>query len=153
MLSWIAAVVFADKDVTARQLRQRHTRLNLDALTRMTIHLIILRAGDLAPRRRPHKFRFWKHGRDLRRRHFMRSFIGSRLRRAFRHRDLATRIATLIAALRNLDAYTHLVQRRITRLWGIAPTPDSAQALLRAPVTHVRGGLGEGGSPAFANTS
>jgi hypothetical protein len=142
MLSWIAAVLFAEKGVTARQARQRYRRVSLDGLTRMVIHLIIVRAGDLAPRR-PRKLRFWKHGRAVRRRHFMRSVAGSRLRRALRHKDPAARIVKLIAALRNLDAYTQLLPGRLTRLWAITATPPQAEILHGAPAP----------APGFANSS
>jgi hypothetical protein len=135
MLSWIAAVLFAGKEITHRQLRQRY-RVSVESLTRMVIHLILLRARELSGLR-PRKLRFWKHGRDLRTRHLIRSVVGSKLRRALKHKDPAMRIARLIGALHNLDAYAqHLAQRfrrRLTRLWAIVPAPTFAALLLGPP--------------------
>lgn len=138
MLTWVEAVLFGNGNVTWRQLHQRCERLSLHGLARMVLYLIILRASDIAGRRR-RKLRFWKYGRDLRRSHLMRSLVGSKLRRALKHRDLATRIAKLIAALRNLDAHARplaqRMRRRLTRLWAITPTASPAEALVASPAS------------------
>jgi hypothetical protein len=132
MLSWIAAVLFAEREITHRQLRQRR-RASIDGLRRVVINLILLRARELSGLR-PRKLRFWKHGRDLRTRHLIRSLVGSKLRRALKHKDPAMRIARLIGALRNLDAYAqHLalrMRRRLTRLWAITPAPTFVAPLV-----------------------
>jgi hypothetical protein len=134
MLMWIGALLFAAPQVSARQFAQRHRRLSLDGLTRLVINLMLVRAGELARRRVPRRFRFHARGRDLKRRHYMRSLVGSRLRRVLKPKNIAARIANLIAVLRDLDSYARqLGQRRPTRLWPIALTPETAALVLAAP--------------------
>jgi hypothetical protein len=134
MLRWIAAVLFAAKPVTARQLRARHGRVSLERLTRLAVQLLIIRASELKPHRRA-RLRFFRQGRDLRRRHFIRSFLGARLRRALKPKHLAARIDALIRVLRHLDRYARqLAKRRITRLWGVTPAPAPAAAIPSAPI-------------------
>lgn len=134
MLRWIAAVLFAGRTVTARQFETRRERLSLHGLTRLVIQLLIVRSGELArPRRR--RLRFFRNGRELKRRHFIRSFLGARLRRVLKPRGIAARIDALIRVLRDLDLYARqLARRRITRLWSIAPAPMPAAAILSAPI-------------------
>jgi hypothetical protein len=145
MLAWIAAVLLADKPSPARQLRQRGD-ISIESLTRLTMRLMIVRAAELSGYRR-RKPRFWRHGRDLRRRHLIRSMLGGNLRRALKHRDLATRIARVISVLRNLDAYARLLAKRmrnrLTRLFAIIAAPTRA---IPAPETHAL-------TPAFADSS
>jgi len=128
MLSWIAAVLFGGKCVTVRHMRQRYARVSIERLTRLAIHLIIIRAGELAPVRSG-KLRYWRYGRHLVAPHFFRSLVGSKLRRVLKHKDPATRVANLIAALRNLDSAARQLasrmQRRLTRLWAIKPARHS----------------------------
>jgi len=134
MLSWIAAVLFAGKHLTARQLRQRHRRVSIDGLARLITQLIIVRAGELGRWRRHGRLRFWRRGCDLRRRHYIRSLLGSRLRRALNHKNLAARLAQLIHVLRHLDVFARqLSRRRLTRLWSIAPAPTPAAPIFGAP--------------------
>lgn len=120
MLSWIAAILSADRFVTARHQRQRFD-LSLPWLTSLVSKLLIVRAAQLARLRRPKRIRYWRHGRDLHRPHILRSVLGARLRRALRHKDIRTWIANLIAVLRNLDAQAAPLARRLrrglTRLW------------------------------------
>jgi hypothetical protein len=143
MLRWIAAVLFAAKPVTARQLRARHGRVSLERLTRLVVQLLIIRASELKPRRRA-RLRFFRHGRDLRRRHFIRSLLGARLRRAVKPKHLAARIEALISVLRRLDTYARqLAKRRITRLWCIKPASTSAALIPATPAPTL----------AFANSS
>jgi hypothetical protein len=132
MLRWIAAV-FAGAPVTARQVRARHRRVSLDGLTRLVIQLLIVRSAELA-RRNCRRLRFFRHGRDLKRRHFIRSLLGARLRRALKPKTLAARIDALIRVLRDLDHYARqLAKRRLTRLWGVKPAHTPAM-LLSAPM-------------------
>jgi hypothetical protein len=144
MLTWIASV-FAGKTITARHAHQRGD-ISRDWITRMVMQLAVIRAGELARlrRRRP---TFFKRGRDLRRRHLLRSVIGSCLRRKLKHKDIATRIAMLIAALRDLDTIARplaqRMRRHLTRLWAIAATPLPADSILGAPAPP----------PALANSS
>jgi hypothetical protein len=138
MLTWLAAVLFAGREITVRQLSQRHRRMSLDGLTRMTIELMVVRAAELARRRR-RKRNFWRYGRDLTPRHLIRSLVGSRLRRVLKPRDVAARIAILTEVLRNLDAFAQLLAKRmrrgLTRLWPIIAAPSAAPPLatLAAP--------------------
>jgi len=128
MLSWIAAVLFAGRDVAARHMRQRYARVSIERVTRLVINLLLIRAHELAPVR-PGKPRYWRHGRHLVARHFIRSLIGSKLRRALKPKDPATRVANLIAALRNLDSAAHQLaarmKRRLTRLLAVKPARHS----------------------------
>jgi hypothetical protein len=138
MLTWIAAALFAGGHISHRQLRQRHRRVSLDGLTRMVINLMIIRAAELGNWRRSKRLRFFKHGRDLKRRHYIRSLLGSRLRRVLRHKDVTTRIATLIAVLRTLDTFARqLSRRRITRLWAIKTAPAPADPIFGAPASSL----------------
>lgn len=138
MLTWIAAVLFAAKETTVRQLRQRHRRMSLDGLTRMTIELMICRAAELARLRR-RKRNCWRYGRDLTPRHLFRSLAGSRLRRVLKPRSVHERIAALVNALRNLDAFARQLaarmRRGLTRLWPIiaAPVASAPVVALAAP--------------------
>jgi len=120
LLSWIAAIISADRIVTARHQRQRFD-ISLPWLTSFVAKLLIARAGQLARRRAPKRFIFWRHGRDLHRPHIIRSALGARLRRKLRHKDARAWIANLIAILRDLDAHSaslaHRLRRGLTRLW------------------------------------
>jgi hypothetical protein len=133
MLSWVAAVLCGARDVTVRQLRQRYARVSIERLTRLIVNLLLIRARELAPIRKG-KPRYWRRGRHLVARHFIRSLIGSKLRRVLKHKDLATRVANLIAVLRNLDAAARQLaarmKRRLTRLLPIKPAPMPADALI-----------------------
>jgi hypothetical protein len=143
-LTWIASWL-AGAMPTCRQLRQRGG-VSIDRLATMVKRLILIRAAEIAGLRRK-RLRFFKHGRDLRRRHFMRSVLGSKLRRALRHRDPIARIAILIDALTHLDAWATRFAKRLRcgfmRLWSRAPAPMTAEALLGAPAP----------SPACADSS
>lgn len=136
MLSWIAAVLFADGAVSRRHIRQRFN-ISLDRLTRRVRNLLIIRAAQLARRREPKRLRYWRRGRDLRRAHFLRSAFGGHLRRTLKHKDIATRIARLIAVLRNLDAYAAQLAKRLrrglTRLWPRMVEPAFAPLRLGPP--------------------
>ncbi len=142
MLNWITAVLFAGRTITPRHLRQRAERTSLDHLTRTTIHLLIVRSAELRGRRPSARRAFFKRGRDLRRRHLIRSLLGARLRRVLSYKgDPLARIQNLTRVLRRLDDYARLLFRRpLTRLFPIpaaaAPrlcpacdTPQAAPAL------------------------
>jgi len=136
MLSWLWAVLFGNLTPSLRQLAQRIEAFSLDNLARLVRDLLIVRALHIAgPPPRRGRLHYWRYGRSLRRRHFVRSLLGAKLRRQFRHKDLATRIAQLIALLRHLD--THAAQlarrmRRLYRIWRTTP-PIAPCALLLAP--------------------
>jgi hypothetical protein len=138
VLTWTAAILSNTRDVSARHQRQRFD-LSLPWLTRIVGELLIVRAGRLARLRRNKPIRYWRRGRDLRRRHLMRSILGSRLRRALRHKHTVTWIANLIAVLRNLD--THAAQlaqrlrRGLTRLWRICAPIAQIIAQYGAPAS------------------
>jgi hypothetical protein len=134
MLTWIAAVL-AGKPTSARHRHQRGD-IPFEYLTRMVIHLALVRAGEIA-RLRWRKLVFFRRGRDLHRRHLLRSVVGSRLRRILRHGDIAQRIATLIAILRDLDTLAQPLAKRLrnkfTRLFAILMRPMSGDAVLGTP--------------------
>jgi hypothetical protein len=134
MLRWIAAVLFAGKPVTAHQVRARHGRVSLDGLTRLVVQLLIIRSAEFMQRKRK-PLRFFRHGRDLKRRHYIRSLLGARLRRALKPKSIAARIDALIRVLRDLDLYARqLMKRRLTRLWSVKPAPTQAASILSTPV-------------------
>ena len=137
MLQWIAAIVFSDRQVSVRHIKQRVDAICLHALTRLVGNLIIARALLIVrPRRRP--INFWRYGRNLHCAHFRRSLFGAKFRRALNDKDLARHIAKLIAALRNLDAYgrrlAHCIRHRRRRLWRTRPAIAPATPIFSAPV-------------------
>lgn len=125
MLVWVASV-FAGKPVSPRHRRLRGDMCLCD-LRRMVLQLIVIRAGELL-RTRSRSVTLFQRGRHLCRRHFLRSVIGSRLRRRLRHKNPATCVAILIGVLRDLDSFARplaqRVRRSLTRLFpliSIAP--------------------------------
>lgn len=134
MLAWIASVVAGMKP-RRRHLDQRGD-ISLDWLAGLAKRLILIRAADMIAAR-PRRPDFFKHGRDLHRRHFMRSAFGSALRRALKHRDPVQRIVILISAVTHLDAwaarFTKRLHRGFSRLWAIAPAPTPAALILGPP--------------------
>lgn len=146
MLSWLAAVLLGYTRVSTRQMRQR-SGATLPALTELTMRLLVIRAGELIRMRPAAKPRYWRFGRDLRRRHLLRSAIGSALRRTLRHRDVLMRIASVVAVLRDLDTYARLFAKRmrggLTRLYAIIAAPAPASVILDAPAL----------TPAFPDSS
>ena len=133
MLAWVHAVFFNDRIMSRRQLRKRGCFLSLDGLARMVTRLILIRAAELLGPRQPRKRMVRVRGEDLRRRHLVRSVIGSRLRRAFKHRDVRERVAILIAALKTLDLwaarFAKRLARRVTKLWAILSSAGATEAL------------------------
>ena len=147
VLHWIAAMLFSDRRVSSRHIAQRLSFISLPWLTRRVSQLLIVRAAQLAGRRRRRRIVFWRHGRDSRRSHLLRSVLGWKLHRALKHKDGATWIANLIRVLRNLDAYAAPLARRLrrglTRLWRVMPPVAPPVALLGPPAY----------SPALADSS
>ncbi|HYD88415.1 MAG TPA: hypothetical protein VEA80_13145 [Vitreimonas sp.] len=143
MLSWIASVLFAGRKVTPRQLFRRRRSMSLAGLERTTIQLLIIRAVEVARLRMPN----FRRRRPPVRRHYIRSLLGSRLRRMIKRKDVPARIAALIDVLRRLDHYAALLgarmKRRLTRLFPIAPAPMPAAPLCGALAA----------APAYADTS
>lgn len=137
MLSWIAAVLFSGAMPSLRQLRQRRN-VTLGRLKRMTVQLLIIRAGELTrwPMRRRRRH-YVRRGRDIRRSHLFRRMLGAKLRRVFKARTTRARIAALTHILRNLESYARLVARRLTRglrrLWPILAARTPAAPLTEAP--------------------
>ena len=138
MLNWIAAVLFEGRTIRARHMRQREGGACLDYLTRTTISLVIIRSAELLGRRPPLRYTYFERGRDLRRRHLIRSFLGARLRRTLSYKgDPATRIKKLIHVLRRLDDFARLLfRRRLTRLFPriVSPTSLCEPHLANAPI-------------------
>ena len=141
MLAWAASVLFADVAPARRHIRQRYGFLSLDPLERLVRALIIIRAPELTHlRSRPrspaarnaaaHGFR-----RRTSRAAWMRTIVGSRLRKALKHCDPAQRIQRLFAALANIDAYARRylaprAKRRLTRLFPILMSAPPAAAFV-----------------------
>lgn len=145
MLAWFAAVMFEKRGISARHLAQRGD-VSIAMLSRMTISLLIIRASRLLGRRPHGRVLYWRRGRDLRRRHLSRSLLGVKLRRALKHKDLATHISRLVDVLHNLDRYAaQLAQRfrRLRRLWRLVPAIAPSPVMLGAPAL----------SPACVNSS
>lgn len=138
LLSWIAAVLANTHPVSARHQRQRFD-IPLPWLNSLVGQLLIIRAGELARRRRPKRFSYWRHGRDLRLSHLYRSVLGARVRRTLRHKDIRIWIANLIAVLRDLDAHAAPLARRmrrgLTRLARLLAAIAPAAPLLGAPAS------------------
>lgn len=138
VLAWLTAVLFGERDVSVRHLNQRFHHLWLEDLTRTAIAVLLARTLQLLPRPR-HRVNYWKHGRSLRRTHFLRSLLGARLRRYFKHKDLGTRIVRLTDMLRNLDKHAaHLAARvrgGLRRLWRELPPLAPATLILGPPAS------------------
>jgi hypothetical protein len=138
MLMWIASLLMG-REPGSRHLRQRHRTMSLHGLATMVKQLILLRAGDIAGLKRKQRPVFFKHGRDLRSSHLMRSILGAKLRRALHHRDPIARIAILIDALTNIDAWAARFAKRLRcgfmRLWAIPPAPTPDSVLLGPPAS------------------
>ena len=138
VLGWLMSVLFGDADAHGRRLKQRLHHVCLEHLTRTTITLLVARALHFAKVRRRGRLHYWRHGRSLRRAHFMRSFIGARFRRLLTHKDLETRIAQLIAVLRDLDTHARRLMRRLRRLrrlWRDLPKIAPAALILGPPAS------------------
>lgn len=133
LLAWVHAVFYGAHIMSRRRLRQRGCFLSLDGVAYIVARLIVIRAAELIGPRRPRTRHIRDRGVNLKRRHFMRSVIGSRLRRALKHRDVTQRIALLIAALNALDTwaarFADRLRRRVTKLWAIGVTPCVAEPL------------------------
>lgn len=130
VLAWFASVLVTAAPITKRRLN-RFGHVLLNSLARHVRNLIILRSVEiLRPRaRRNQRRNFAPAGfeRRITPRHFLRSLGGSRLRRAFRHKDRATRISILLEALANIDTLARRVGRYLTRLAPIIATAPPHQ--------------------------
>jgi hypothetical protein len=137
MLTWIASLLGGAMPLR-RHLRQRYRKMSLDGIALMIKQLILVRAGEINSRRK-RRLVFSKRGRDLRRRHFMRSIYGAKLRRALKHRDPLARIAILADALKHLEVLAQWFAKRLRcgfmRLWAIVATPGQAAFIPNAPAT------------------
>ncbi|MBC7769728.1 MAG: hypothetical protein H7124_13185 [Phycisphaerales bacterium] len=141
-LVWFAMLMFAAAPPRNRRRLGRFALLSLDDLARLVRNLILARAAQLAgvgrAKRAPcRNYAPSGFSRRLRPRQVARSLAGSRLRRALRHRDRATRISILLAALRDLDAHARNVARKLTRLAPIIalqPPHHAVRTLARLPL-------------------
>jgi hypothetical protein len=137
VLAWMDGAVFGALDVTWRHVSQRADLIWLPGLARVVGGLIVARAVHLARLRQPKRILYWRFGVDRRRPHFRRSVLGSKLRRALRHRDERAWIARLIQVLRNLDSYARQLVQRLrcghTRLWRTWAPVALTTALVGSP--------------------
>lgn len=145
-LLWLARALNFDTPPSRRHVRRYAWLFDLDAIARHIARLIII-AAAATPGLRHRPAPRTLHGRSRARAGFMRSVIGTRLRRALKHRDLTARIALLIDALNRIDAlacaFAKRLRRRFTKLWALVPTPEAAPALAPPPQA----------APATADTS
>lgn len=142
LLAWVAAMLSGARHPKARHMRQRG---DID-LVRLVRSLLVARALNMLRMRLRHRVHTARHGRNLRPRHFIRSFFGANLRRALRHKENLQRVAKLIHVLRNLDAYAAQLLKRfklMRRVWTIAPPIAPCAALHGAPASP----------PAFSDSS
>jgi hypothetical protein len=147
LLHWIAAVFSSNRPAHARHQSQRGD-YSLAQLSNWIGALLIARAAQMLrtqPRRS--RFAYWRRAFNERPTGFNRSLLGSRLRRALKHKDPATHVAQLIAVLRNLDTHAaRLAFRARNRLRRLL------RAMLAiAPATPLPGAPAP--SPALADSS
>lgn len=146
LLSWMSAMLLSDSAVAPRRMSQR--MFSLPWLTDLVGNLLFVRAVELARLRQRKRPVLWRHGRDRRRAHFMRSMLGARLRRRLKHKTARLWAANLIAVVRNLDAHATALARRMrrgfTRLWRTWDQPVALAATMPD---------GPSSSLAFSNTS
>lgn len=124
MLSWVGAVMFANRAIGARHNRQRGD-ITLAHLSRWVGNLIVTRATAIA-RATGKRQHTWRYSRFQRPTAFRRSLLGAKIRRLLKHKDPAAHIAQLITVLRNLDAHAAQLalnaRHRRRRLVRIVPT-------------------------------
>jgi hypothetical protein len=128
LLCWVAAVLAEKRAIGPRHLRQRGG-ISFPRLSRWVGDLLTARALQLLPRIPQRRFLYWRRSFNARPSQFRRSLLGSRLRRALTHKNPATRIAQLIAVLRDLDDYAarlayrirHCLRRVLRGVLTIAP--------------------------------
>jgi hypothetical protein len=152
MLAWVAHALLGESAPHRRRLRQRGGFFSLDRLARFACRLALARAAEIVGlRSRPRAIRNTAPSGFRRRtapRALLRACIGSRLRKALKRGDIATRIRVLRAALSDIDAFARRYAvpralRRLTKLCAIVPIAPSGAALLGAPAP----------SPAVADSS
>jgi hypothetical protein len=141
MLSWIAAVLCEKRSFSARHLRQRGD-MSFPLLSRWVGNLLIAHALHVLPRTPRARFLYWRRTFNARPSQFRRSLLGAKLRRVLTHKDPATRVAQLIAVLRNIEEYAvrlayrirHCLRRVLRGLLTIAPaTPRPAHGACILP--------------------
>jgi hypothetical protein len=143
MLAWLAAVLVGAVRFTDRHERQRARAMPLTRLKRTVEVLIIARARDFTHARQCKRYPRAFRGRRLVLRALVRALIGSRVRRLLKRKGLIERIAALVHALKNIDAYARLLTRRLRRglnrrwpAFSIAPIgPDDRLIPDQAPQT------------------
>ncbi len=148
MLLWVSAALFGAVRFNRRHIKQRYGLLWLGDLERMVCNLTLIRAVELArvplDDRRRHVRRFARPGfRRPRINDCERVIFGSRLRRHLRCADSYTRIARMLDALADLDAFTRRyflkrIQRKLTKLCPVVavrpPAHGFASATAPAPL-------------------
>ena len=145
VLAWIGRMFFTDDaPIRRRHMRSRYRWLDLNYIARVIACLVVARAVDFAPYRPVWKRQLRNHARAGFRRiiahsHVRRTLIGSRLRKALKHPDIAQRFARLAHVLANIDAYARRLAHRLrngrTRACPILPIrPPHAPLRSVAPV-------------------
>lgn len=149
MLNWIALVLCDTAFAGRRRVRQRYRFISLVRLEKLLGALAVTRAAEMAGRlRRPSRSvrnaAPAGFGRRIKRPALMRATLGSCFRKALRAPTLRERIARLIAAFSDLDAFTrrYLLPRalkRLTKLCAIIMRAPPAQSIasIIAPLAPV----------------
>mgnify|MGYP000499719707 CR=1 FL=1 len=149
VLLWMGALMFAPPGAPFNRRRiARYQHMTLGRMANTVARLILIRAAILyAPPRRHRRTSRHFAPNGVRQRatphHLVRSAIGSRIRRALRHRDPGQRLAILLDALVNIDALARKLYRRLTRLRPLIVARPRASAWQSAPAL----------APAAADTS
>ncbi len=142
MLSWIALALCGERFTSRRHLHQRYGFVSLTWLKKLLCALVITRAADMVMDRRSRAGKIRNTAPAGFRRRInpagrSRAILGSRLRKALAAPTAHGRIARLIAAFSDLDAFTRRymlarAQKRLTKLCAIilfAPPADAVHAL------------------------
>jgi hypothetical protein len=145
LLGWIALMLFAaDPPASRRRHIRRYGFFDLARMRGLVRNLIIIRAGQLVPRRAASRRCFGNAASGVRQRTrprcLYRAAAGARLRRRLRARGgQAAVIAHLLAVLADIDALAAGVarrfRRRLTRLFPLVAVrpPHEAASSLAAP--------------------
>ena len=111
-LVWLGGVLFAGRQPSARQTHKREHLLEFCAY--LVGNLIVIRGAELSGRMRGSVGSAARFGADLSRSGRRRAAIGSKLRRALYHPNIARRLANLAEALRDLDLWASRFARRLS---------------------------------------
>lgn len=146
MLGWLGEMLFSNATPRQRRHLRRYRFAPLNGLARLVGSLIVFRAVNVMRPRAVNMTRrdFSRPGfaRRMRVQIKLRTIVSARFYKRLRQRDFTARMALLIDALDNLDAYAARImprlRRRLTRLRPLRATRPPQQTLLfqAAPAPH-----------------